>query len=65
MDESKKSQKSSWWTTLKAEFKKVVWPSKHDLAKETYVVLITAIIMGLIIALIDFLMQYGIKIIMQ
>lgn len=31
----KKAQKTSWFQGMKAEFKKVIWPDKKTLAKQT------------------------------
>ena len=41
------------------EFKKIVWPSKEVLAKETVAVIIVSVILGAIIALLDWLFQLG------
>jgi preprotein translocase subunit SecE len=56
------TQKTSWFTGLKAEFRKIIWPTKEDVAKETTAVVITSIILGLIIAILDFIIQYGVNI---
>ena len=53
------TQKTSWFTGLKAEFRKIIWPTKENVAKETTAVVITSIILGLIIAMLDFVIQYG------
>ena len=55
------TQKTSWFTGLKAEFRKIIWPTKESVAKETTAVVITSIILGLIIAMLDFLIQYGVN----
>ena len=60
MSESSNGQKSSWFKGVKAEIKKIIWPSKKDLAKQTVVVLVSAIIIGIIVAIIDMGIQYGI-----
>ena len=41
------------------EFKKIVWPSKEKLAKETLAVIVVSVILGVIIALLDWLFQLG------
>ena len=55
------TQKTSWVTGLKAEFGKIIWPTKENVAKETTAVVITSIILGLIIAILDFIIQYGVN----
>ncbi len=54
------TQKSGWFTGLKAEFAKIIWPTKEQLAKETTAVVIASVILGVIIALLDFIIQYGV-----
>ena len=55
------TQKTSWVTGLKAEFRKIIWPTKENVAKETTAVVITSIILGLIIAMLNFVIQYGVN----
>ena len=55
------THKTSWFTGLKAEFRKIIWPTKENVAKETTAVVITSIILGLIIAILDFIIQYGVN----
>lgn len=54
------TQKSDWLAGLKAEFHKIIWPTKETLAKETTAVVIVSVALGLVIALLDFIIQYGI-----
>ena len=35
MSENTKTQKKSWFKGLQAEFKKVIWPDKNTLTKQT------------------------------
>ena len=55
-----KPKKKSWFKGLKAEFKKIIWPDKKTLAKQTVAVIISSVILGAIIAVVDALIQYGI-----
>ena len=45
--------KSSWWKGLKAEWKKIIWPSRNTLTKESAAVVIITVILGLLIKLVD------------
>ncbi len=56
-----KKQKKSWFKGLKAEFSKVVWPSRKSLAKETVAVVVVSVLLGVIIAAVDFVMRIGIE----
>ena len=55
-----KPKKKSWFKGLKAEFKKIIWPDKKTLAKQTVAVTVCSLILGAIIAIVDALLQYGI-----
>ena len=55
-----KAKKKSWFKGLKAEFKKIIWPDKKTLTKQTVAVIISSVIVGAIIAIVDALIQYGI-----
>ena len=55
-----KAPKTSWFTGLKAEFSKIIWPDKQSLGRQTVAVVATSVVLGLIIALLDFAIQYGV-----
>ncbi|MBO5458996.1 MAG: preprotein translocase subunit SecE [Lachnospira sp.] len=54
-------QKKSWFKGLKAEFKKIVWPDRKSLAKETIAVVIVSVILGVIITVVDLVTRFGIE----
>ncbi|MDD6742192.1 preprotein translocase subunit SecE [Roseburia sp. MUC/MUC-530-WT-4D] len=56
-----KAPKQSWFTGLKAEFKKIIWPEQKSLVRQTVAVVAVSVIVGLIIALMDTLIQYGVN----
>ena len=43
-----------------AEFKKVIWPDKNTLTKQTTAVVAVSVILGALIAVIDAALKYGI-----
>ena len=59
---TEKAQKKSFWKGLEAEYKKIIWPDKETLQKETAAVIAGAVALGLIIAALDtgivFLLYY-------
>ena len=55
-----KAPKTSWFTGLKAEFNKIIWPDKKSLARQTTAVVAVSVVLGLVIALLDFIIQYGV-----
>ncbi len=60
MGENTKTQKQSWFKGLKAEFKKIVWPDKNTLAKQTTAVVAVSVVLGALISVVDALLRYGI-----
>ncbi len=58
---SKEEKKTPFTKGLKAEFRKIIWPSKDDLTKQTIAVVSISIALGIIISLIDMVLQYGIN----
>ena len=51
--------KKSFFKGIKAEFSRIIWPNKDAVTRETTVVVVTTVVLGLIIAGIDFLIQIG------
>ncbi len=62
---SEKAQKKSWFKGLSSEFKKIIWPDKMTLAKQTAAVVSVSVALGAIIALIDFIVQNGVDILIN
>ena len=60
MAENTKTQKKSWFKGLQAEFKKVIWPDKKTLARQTTAVVAVSVILGALIAVVDVILRYGI-----
>ncbi len=56
-----KAPKKSWTKGLKAEFKKIVWPDKRTIIRETAAVVIITVILGLVIAVFDYVIGYGVS----
>ncbi|MGP1404561.1 MAG: preprotein translocase subunit SecE [Catonella sp.] len=50
--------KNSFSQEVKSEFKKIIWPSKESLTKESVAVIATTIVLGGVVALIDLGIQY-------
>ena len=64
MSENKETSptlKRSRFQNLKLEFKKITWPTKQRLVREVLVVLISAVLLGAMIALIDWLLKLGLQ----
>ncbi|MCP1110972.1 preprotein translocase subunit SecE [Ohessyouella blattaphilus] len=64
-DKSQKTQKKSRFKELSNEFKKIVWPDKMTLAKQTAAVVAVSVILGGLIAIIDFVLKYGVDLLVN
>ena len=67
MGDSAKSAKSGgvskitkFWNGVKAEFKRITWPTKDDLIKQSIAVVVISVVVGAIITILDFGLQYGV-----
>ena len=60
-NETKKTGIKGWFQGLQTEFKKITWPDKDQLTKETATVTIVAVVVGIIIATLDMILQTGIN----
>ena len=65
MSEKEKTQKKSWFKGLQAEFKKIIWPDKKTLAKQTTAVVAVSVVLGAVIAVIDAILRYGIDLLVR
>ena len=48
-----------FWEGVKSEFKKITWPAKDALLKQSVAVVIISVVVGAIITILDFGIQYG------
>jgi len=54
MAEAKKKDRGLWFREMKSELKKVVWPSRQTVMKNTGTVLLCSVIIGAFIWVFDF-----------
>ncbi len=62
---TQKTQKKSWFKGLNKEFKKIIWPDKLELTRQTAAVVSVSVVLGVLIALIDFMIQHGVDILVN
>lgn len=48
-----KKEKKSFFKNVKAEFKKIVWPDKNSAFRQAVLIIVTTIILGVLIKLLD------------
>jgi preprotein translocase subunit SecE len=60
-DNVEKAPKTSWFAGLKTEFAKIIWPERNSVVRQTIAVVAVSVVTGLIIALLDWIIQYGVN----
>ena len=60
-DNVEKAPKTSWFTGVKAELSKIVWPEQKSVVRQTIAVIAVSVVTGLILALLDWGIQYGVN----
>ena len=62
---TEKAPKKSFFKGLKAEFKKIVWPDQETVAKQTAAVLAVSVALCAMIAVLDFIIKWGLSFIIK
>ena len=62
---AEKTQKKSWFKGLQAEFKKVSWPDRNALTRQTTAVVAVSVLLGALITVIDTILKYGIDLLVK
>ena len=60
MGQTEKAPKTSWFAGLKQEFSKISWTDRKSVVRQTIAVVAVSVVLGLIIALMDWFIQYGV-----
>ncbi|MBO5095149.1 MAG: preprotein translocase subunit SecE [Lachnospiraceae bacterium] len=61
MGNSNKAEKPSFSKGVQSEFKKISWPDKTSLLKQSVAVICVSVVLGVVIAVLDMLLQYGVN----
>ena len=64
-EEKKKKDRSKWFRELRSELKKVVWPNKETVAKNTGTVLLCSLLIGACIWVFDFVAVSAVDLILH
>lgn len=47
------TKKTNWLKAIKAQFKRIIWPTKEDIARQSAVVVAVSVLLGVVIAVLD------------
>ena len=64
MADNKNENKPSFFKQCKTEFKKIIWPDKKKVARQTVAVVVVSAILGGFIALVDLVVKTGLGLIL-
>ena len=65
MAEEKKRDRGLWFREMKSEMKKVVWPDRKTVAKNTGTVLLCSLVIGACIWIFDFVASTAVDMILN
>jgi len=60
-DSAEKQKRPGFFSGVKAEFKKIVWPDRQSTLKQSVAVVAISIVVGVIIAILDYFIKYGVN----
>lgn len=58
---TEKAPVKSFFKGFKSEFKKIVWPDQETVVKQTVSVTVISILLGAVIAILDFIIKWGLS----
>ena len=64
-EEKKKKDRGAWLREMRSELKKVVWPNRQTVVKNTGTVLMCSLIIGASIWIFDFAAQSAVRLILH
>ena len=64
-EEAKKKDRGLWFREMKSELKKVVWPNKQTVLKNTGTVLLCSLLIGVCIWIFDFVAVSAVQMILN
>ena len=60
-DSADKQKGPGFFAGVKAEFKKIIWPNRESTLNQSVAVVAISLVVGLIIAVFDYVAKYGVN----
>ncbi len=60
-DSTEKKERTSFFKGVKSEFKKIIWPDRQATLKQSVAVVAISVVVGVIIAILDYVIKMGIN----
>ena len=64
MAEEKKRDRGQWFREMKSEMKKIIWPDRKTVAKNTGTVLVCSLLIGACIWIFDFVASTAVEMVL-
>ncbi len=61
-DSAGKQKRPGFFSGVKSEFKKIVWPDRQSTLKQSVAVVAISVVVGVIIAILDYVIKHGVSI---
>ncbi len=58
---NEKTKKTGFFTRVSAEFKKIIWPDKKSVARQTVAVVLVSVFLGALINILDLIIKFGLN----
>ncbi len=56
-------EKKDFIKGLKSEFRKIIWPDSETLKKQSVVVVVSMVLLGVMISVLDLIIKFGLNIV--
>ena len=56
-------EKKDFIKGLKSEFRKIIWPDSETLKKQSVVVVVSMVLLGIMISVLDLIIKFGLNIV--
>ncbi|HKM35344.1 MAG TPA: preprotein translocase subunit SecE [Lachnospiraceae bacterium] len=60
-DSAERAKKQSFFKNVQIEFKKISWPDRNTMFKQSIAVVAISLVAGVVITVIDYFAQYGVN----
>ena len=60
-DSAEKKERPGYFKGIKSEFKKIIWPDRKATLKQSVAVVAISVVVGVIIAILDYVIKYGVN----
>ena len=58
--EKKKHSIAAWWSGIRSEWSKIVWPDRKKVGRQTVATIIVSAVIAILIVFFDMIIRYGV-----